>query len=126
MVGRDRGTDEVIGGGPIATENKTTRDLRTSCIQPAVVEPTDNVLNCHMIQSFTDGVVQFLPRPRRHLAKLALELRSQLLDRVVVGAIRREAQDLRSRLLNRRCHAGGQMGFKVLEHHDVSGIEFRC
>ena len=77
-----------------------SRDLRAHCVQPAVVEPSDNVLDCYMIQCFTDGVVQALPRPHRDLAKLALELRPQLLDRVVVGAIRRQAQDLRSRVLD--------------------------
>jgi len=76
-----------------------------SCVQPTEVERVeraDNVPNCHTIQGFTHGVLHDLLRPRRDLAKLALELRPQLLDQVVVGTVRRLAQDLRSRVLDRR------------------------
>ncbi len=70
-----------------------------SCVQSAVVEPAENILNRHTVQGLTDCLVQAVLRPRRDPAKLSLELRPQLLDRVVDRAVWRQGQGGRSPVL---------------------------
>src|SRR5208337_1942505 len=77
----------------------------------AVVEPAENILNRHTVQGLTDCLVQAVLRPRRDPAKLSLELRPQLLDRVVVRAVWRQGQDGRPRTLDRLRHVPREVGW---------------
>ena len=96
-----------------------------SCVQSAVVEPAENILNRHTVQGLTDCLVQAVLRPRRDPAKLSLELRPQLLDRVLVRAVWRQGQDSRPRTLDRLRHVPREVGFEVVEDHHVPRAEFR-
>ena len=58
-------------------------------VQATVTEPPKDILECHVLQRLTDSPVQALRRPLGELVELPLELRPQLLERVVVRAIRR-------------------------------------
>ena len=96
-----------------------------SCVQSTVVESAKNILNRHTVQGLTDCLAHAVLRPRRDPAKLSLELRPQLLDRVVVGAVRRQGQGSRPRTLDRLCHVSSEVGFEVVEDHHVPRTEFR-
>ena len=72
------------------------RGLPMSCVQSTVVEPAENILNRHTVQGLTDCLVQAVLRPRRDPAKLSLELRPQLLDRVVVRAMASRGRTVRT------------------------------
>src|SRR5271166_1770093 len=96
-----------------------------SCVQSTVVEPAENILNRHTVQGLTDRLVQAVLRPRRDPAKLSLELRPQLLDRVVVRAVWRQGQDSRPCTLDRLRHVPREVGFEVVEDHHVPWAEFR-
>ena len=56
------------GGQTLAS----SRNLPISCVQSAVVEPAENILNRHTVQGLTDCLVQAVLRPRRDPAKLSL------------------------------------------------------
>ena len=96
-----------------------------SCVQSAVVEPAENILNRHTVQGLTYCLVQAVLLPRRDPAKLSLELRPQLLDRVVVLAVWRQGQDSRPRTLDLLRHVPREVWFEVVEDHHVPLAEFR-
>src|SRR5271157_427332 len=63
------------------------------CAQPRELEPADDVLESHLLERLSQGIVDGILVPRRDRAEVRLDLRPESLDRRVVRAVGRQGQE---------------------------------
>ena len=63
------------------------------CAQPRELEPADDVLESHLLERLSQGIVDGILVPRRDPAEVRLDLRPESLDRRVVRAVGRQGQE---------------------------------
>ncbi len=93
------------------------------CTQAGVLKPADNVLSRYMFQSLSQGIIETRSRSRRDTTEELFSFRPQFLDRGIVRTVRRQTQQFGSSLLDRRCHARGQVGTQIVKHHDFARMQ---
>src|SRR5271166_7007045 len=93
------------------------------CAQPRELEPANDVLESHLLERLSQGIVDSTFVPRRNPAEIRLDLRPESLDRRVVRAVGRQGQEPGTRPSDGRRGSIGLMGGQVVPHNHVASVQ---